>query len=193
MPARSLMVAFAVATLACTSAPSFAQAGPEPAASSQELQGEPGFIMDSLVIPEGFTAENISGYYLIHDHVTDTWTAEFIFESDFSESGYAGDSGPEDSGGGFTGRTISGGGYANGGSVLDDGVMLSAGKQVATSRTTVTRTTSPSWSVKWVGGLIPIVTYNSGSTVTTTTQTQTIIRGARITSENASGALPPPK
>lgn len=194
MLARSLMVVFPVAALACTSTPSFAQAGLEPMASSQELLDEPGFIMDSLVIPEGFTAENISGYYLIHDNYTDTWTAEFVFESDFTEAGYTGDigTGPEDNGGGLTGRTVSGN-FANGGSVLDDGVRLGAGKQVATRRTTVTRTTSPSWSIKWVGGLIPIVTINSGSTVTTTTEDETIIRGARITSENASGALPPPK
>ena len=123
---RTLVIALAAAALTSTSAPSFGQTVSEPTASAGELLEEPGFVMDDLAIPEGFTAENISGYYLIHDHATDTWTAEFVFESDFSESGYAGDSGPEDSGGGLTGRTISGGGYANGGSVLDDGVMLGA-------------------------------------------------------------------
>lgn len=117
-----------------------------------------------------------------------------MFESDFTETGYTGDvgTGPEDSGGGLTGRTISGN-FANGGLVLDDGVMLGAGKQVATSRTTVTQTTSSSWSVKWKFGFIPTFTYNSGSTVTTTTESETIIRGARLTSQNATGALPPPK
>lgn len=195
MRTRTLMVGLTAAALACTSAPSLAQAGPEPAASSQGLQEEPGFIMDSLVIPEGFTAENISGYYLEHDLATDTWSAVFVFESDFTENGYADGGGSTyDSGGGISGREISGGGLANsgGGSVLDDGVMLSAGRQVATSRTKVTKTTSSSWSIKWVGGFIPVITYNSGSTETMVTETTTTTRTGRLTSSGDSGRLPPP-
>lgn len=195
MHTHFLMAVLTAATLACTSAPSLAQAGPEPAATSQGLLEEPGFIMDSLVIPEGFTAENISGYYLEHDLATDTWSATFVFESDFTEYGYADGGGSTyDGGGGITGREISGGGLANGGGglVLDDGVMLKAGRQVATSRTKVTKTTSSSWSVKWVGGFLPVITYNSGSVETTVTETTTNTRMGRLTSSGRSGDLPPP-
>jgi hypothetical protein len=185
------MVVLTAAALACTSAPSLAQAGPEPAASSQGLLEEPGFIIDSLVIPEGFTAENISGYYLEHDLATDTWSAEFVFESDFTENGYVGSGTTSGGGGGYTGRQPDGG-FANGGSVLDDGVMLSAGKQVATSRTTVTKTTSSSWTVKFYGW-IPIITWTQGGTVTTTTDSKVTIRGGRLTGNGAEGFLPPAK
>ncbi|MFL6844018.1 MAG: hypothetical protein ACJ8ER_03960 [Allosphingosinicella sp.] len=148
--------------------------------------------MDSLVIPAGFTAENISGYYLEHDLATDTWTAEFVFESDFTPYGYT-DSGPTDGGDGYTGREIIGSQSGGAGSVLGDPVMMGQGKQVASSRTTVTKTTSSSFSLKWVGGIIPIITYNSGSTETTTTETTTITRTGRITDQGGQGRLPPPK
>lgn len=191
----TLIVVLTPAALACTSTPSLAQAGPEPAASFQGLEEEPGFIMDSLVIPEGFTAENISGYYLEHDLATDTWSATFVFESDFTEQGYADGGGSTyDSGGGISGREISGSSFSNsgGGSVLDDGVILKAGRQIATSRTKVTKTTSSSWSVKWVGGFIPVITYNSGSVETTVTETTTTTRTGRLTNGGESGRLPPP-
>jgi hypothetical protein len=179
MLVRTLMAVLAAAALACTGTPSFAQAPPE----------EPGFIVDSLIIPEGFTAENISGYYLEHDLATDTWTAEFVFESDFTEQGYSG-GGTYDGGDGFTGREIISGQVV----ALDDGVRLGAGKQVATSRTTVTKTTSSNWTVKFYGWIpIPIITWNSGNTVTTTTESKVTIRGGRLTGNGAEGLLPPPK
>jgi hypothetical protein len=71
--------------------------------------------------------------------------------------------------------------------------MLGAGKQVATSRTTVTKTNSSSWSVRWVVGFVPIVTYQSGSTETTTTETRTTTRTGRMTGSGNSGSLPPPR
>ncbi len=191
MHTRTSMVALTAAVLVCTSAPSFAQAVPEPAASSGGLLEEPGFIVESIVIPDGFTAENISGYYLEHDLATDTWTAEFVFESDFTEYGYA-DGGTYDGGGRYTGREISGG-QTSGGFVLDDGVMLSADKQVTSTRSKVTRTTSGQWSLKWVGGFIPIITYVGGKTETTTTDTTTITRVGRLTNQGSQGDLPPPR
>lgn len=182
----TLAALLTAAALACTSAPSLAQAGPEPAASSQGLQEEPGFIIDSLVIPEGFTAENISGYYLEHDLATDTWTAEFVFESDFTESGYA-EGGTYDGGDGYTGREISGGQAV----ALDDGVMLGAGRQTTTTRSRVTKTTSGQWKLRWVGGVIPIIEYVGPQTETT--DTTTITRVGRLTDAGAEGRLPPPK
>lgn len=187
MPTRTLISVLAAAALAGISAPSFAQTGPEPTASSQGLQEEPGFIVESIVIPEGFTAENISGYYLEHDLTTDTWTAEFVFESDFTEYGYV-DGGTYDGGDGSTGREISGGQTV----ALEDGVMLGAGKQVATTRTTVTKTTSSSWSVRWAAGFIPIITWKSGTSETTTTETTITIRVGRLTEKGGQGRLPPP-
>jgi hypothetical protein len=185
------MAALTAAALACTPAPSFAQAVPGPGASSQGLLEEPGFIVDSLVIPEGFTAENISGYYLEHDLATDTWSAEFVFESDFTEYGYVGSGTTYGGGGGYTGRQPDGG-FANGGSVLDDGVMLSAGKQVASSRTSVTKTTSSQWTVKFYGWF-PVISWTQGGTVTTINESKVTIRGGRLTGNGAEGLLPPAK
>ena len=191
MHARTSMAALTAAALACTPAPSFAQAVPGPGASSQGLLEEPGFIVDSLVIPEGFTAENISGYYLEHDLATDTWSAEFVFESDFTEYGYVGSGTTYGGGGGYTGRQPDGG-FANGGSVLDDGVMLSAGKQVASSRTSVTKTTSSQWTVKFYGWF-PVISWTQGGTVTTINESKVTIRGGRLTGNGAEGLLPPAK
>jgi hypothetical protein len=185
------MVALTAAALACTSAPSLAQTGPEPAASSQGLLEEPGFIVESLVIPEGFTAGNISGYYLEHDKATDTWTAEFVFESNFTEQGYSG-GGTYDGGDGFTGREIISGQAV----ALDDGVRLGAGPQTTTGKSKVTKTTSTGGQlmIKMVG-LMPVIIWVKGTTTIETTESEstTTTRAGRLTNGGAEGKLPPPK
>lgn len=146
---------------------------------------EPGFLVNPFELPEGYTLENISGVYLEQDHATGVWTAEFVFEANFGANGYTGG---DDGGGGFhVDEPI--GGFLPGD--IDGGGALHAGGS-KTVKVEVTRTTSPSWSIKW-NWYGPTFQYNSGTTVTTTTTTTTTVRSGRVTGSGATGSLPPPK
>jgi hypothetical protein len=151
------------------------------------LDEEPGFVADPFVIPDGYTVDNISGYYLTQDLATGTWTVEFVFEADFGPNGYS--DGGGDGGGGFHVEEPIGGALAVDGGGF--GPMMAGGSKT-TVTTTVTKTTSPSWSIQW-NWYGPTIRINSGSHETTTTTTTTQTRAGRLTNTGEQGSLPPPK
>ena len=149
------------------------------------LDEEAGFIADPFTLPDGYTMENISGVYLEQDLATGVWTAEFVLESNFTDAGY---SSTDDSGGGLQPREPVQGMTEAG----DDFGTVSSSSSRTTVRTTVTRTSSPSWSIKW-NWYGPTITYTSGTSVTETTTTTTTTRSGRLTGSGSQGSLPPPK
>lgn len=154
------------------------------------LTGGEDFVGEVFPIPAGFTAENISGVTLVHDLMTDTWTAEFVFEDTFTESGYsdAGGDGPRLN---FD-EPING---VVGSSELFDGGALNAGRgggRVTTTTKVTTTKTGPSATVSiGIPGFFSF-TFGTGgtNTVTETTSVSTTHRMGRITQSGKTGSTP---
>jgi hypothetical protein len=148
------------------------------------LDEDADFYADPFVIPDGFTMENISGATLVQDTVTGEWSVELVFESDFTEAGYAssGDT-PEDGGGRFHEIMPVGQGMVDSGPVA-----LMAGQQTTTTTRVTTTKTSASGTVKV--NLFGIVSFTFTIGGTTTTTERTTSTAQRVTSQGKTGRLP---
>jgi hypothetical protein len=145
------------------------------------------FYADPFVIPDGYSLENISGATLVQNMVTGEWTVELVFESDFTEAGYAssGDT-PEDGGGGF--QPI----MPIGQSPLDVGpeLLMAGGGGQQTTRTTRVTTTRTSASAKFSINFFGFKFEFAGPSTTVVSEETTTATAGRVTSQGKQGRLP---
>ena len=145
------------------------------------------FYAEPFVIPDEYSLENISGATLVQNMVTGEWTVELVFESDFTEAGYAssGDT-PEDGGGGFQPIKPIGQSPQD----LGPDVLMAGGGQQTTQTTRVTTTktsASATFKINFFG--LGTFTFTWGGTTVVTEETRTSTAG-RVTSQGKTGRLP---
>ena len=151
------------------------------------FDGDADFYADPFVVPDGFTMENISGAILQQDHATGEWTVELVFESDFTEAGYA-SSDPADGGGGGRYYEIMPAGQSSWDS--DPGALMAGGQRTTqTTKVTTTKTTGFNAQVTINIPFLGSITLGGERSTTTTTETTTTSQG-RITSQGKVGRLP---
>jgi hypothetical protein len=147
------------------------------------LDGETEFYAEPFNVPDGFTMENISGAILQQDLATGEWTVELVFESDFTEAGYASGDGGSGGGGFYVDEPIGQGSSDFG----PDVAMAPAERRTESTKVTKTKTGPSATIVINFFGLATF-TFSTGGT-TTTTETTTTSAG-RITSQGKTGRLP---
>ena len=150
------------------------------------LDGEADFYAEPFAVPAGFTMENISGAILQQDLATGEWTVELVFESDFTEAGYA----SSDGGGG-------GGIYVDEpiyqlSPGLDLGAFGAGGggdKATTSTKVTTTRTTSFNAQITINIPFFGQITLGGERSTVRTEETSTTSQG-RVTSQGKVGRLP---
>ncbi len=131
--------------------------------------------------------ENISGAILQQDLTTGEWTVELVFESDFTEAGYASSDTPYDGGGGIMPIMPAGQGA---GDCAPDVAMAGGGQRTTTTtRVTKTRTTTFNAQITINIPFIGKITLGGERSTTSTSEVATTSQG-RITSQGKVGRLP---